>query len=296
MVKIDLSWLRTFADASETLNFRITSERLLMSQPSVTVHIRLLEESLGVILFQRNKNRVSLTEEGKLFKVEAHKILRQLEQSVENVHAFAQGYRKKWTLAISPLMAETVLPYLLKAFTRHHPDLELVIRVEESDKIAALVETGEVAAGISALPPAGKELYSEVVYEDQLVFVVPTDAYDDESGPVISAESVLRTHYLFTHHHPVFWDELLVKLSLKSTALRTMKVTQAHIAKRFIQEGLGVSFLPKSMVRRELMEGRLLEAPFDLFSLPEVVTYFVCKEMGELEKEFLGRMQAVYFS
>ena len=267
-----------------------------MSQPSVTVHIRLLEESLGVILFQRNKNRVSLTEEGKLFKVEAHKILRQLEQSVENVHAFAQGYRKKWTLAISPLMAETVLPYLLKAFTRHHPDLELVIRVEESDKIAALVETGEVAAGISALPPAGKELYSEVVYEDQLVFVVPTDAYDDESGPVISAESVLRTHYLFTHHHPVFWDELLVKLSLKSTALRTMKVTQAHIAKRFIQEGLGVSFLPKSMVRRELMEGRLLEAPFDLFSLPEVVTYFVCKEMGELEKEFLGRMQAVYFS
>lgn len=296
MVPVELAWLRTFADASETLNFRMTAERLLMSQPSVTVHIRLLEESLGVVLFQRSKNRVSLTEEGKLFKEEADKLLRQLERSVESVHSFAQGYRRKWILAISPLMAETVLPYLLKAFTNHHPDLELVIRVEESDKIEAMVERGEVAAGISALPPLNRNLYNETVYEDSLVFVVPTDAYDDESGPPVSAEGMLRSHYLFTHHHPSFWDELLVKLRLKIPGLRTMKVTQAHIVKRFIQEGLGVSLLPKSMVRRELMEGRLMETPFEMFPLPTVATYFISKEMGELEKEFLGRIQAVYFS
>lgn len=266
-----------------------------MSQPSVTVHIRLLEESLGVVLFQRNKNRVSLTEEGKLFKKETDKLLQQLEKSVESVYSFAQGYRKKWTLAISPLMAETVLPYLLKSFTNQHPDLELVVRVEESEKIEKLVETGEVNAGISAIQPMSRLLHSEIVYKDQLVFVVPNDAYDDESGPVFSAEAMLRSHYLFTHHHPVFWDELLVKMSLKVTGIRTMKVTQAHIAKRFIQEGLGVSFLPRSMVRRELIEGRLLEAPFEMFSLPEVATYFLCKEKKALETEFLKRIQAVYF-
>ncbi|MFD1031440.1 LysR family transcriptional regulator [Metaplanococcus flavidus] len=296
MIPIELAWLKTFADAAEMLNFRKTSERLLMSQPSVTVHMRLLEESLGVVLFQRVKNRVSLTEEGKLFKGEVEKSLRQLAQSVESVHSFAQGYRKKWVLAISPLMAETVLPYLLKSFTKHHPDLELVIRVEESEGIEALVESGEVTAGISALQPVSRLLHSEIVYRDQLVFVVPRDAYDDESGPVVSDEEMLRSHYLFTHHHPEFWDELLVKLSLKVPGMRTMKVTQAHIVKRFIQEGLGVSFLPKSMVRRELIEGRLMESPFELFSLPSVATYFLCREMGELEKEFLERIQAVYFS
>lgn len=291
-----MAWLKTFADAAETLNFRKTSERLLMSQPSVTVHIRLLEENLGAVLFQRNKNRVSLTEEGKLFKGEAEKLLRQLEQSVESVQSFAQGYRRKWVLAISPLMAETVLPYLLKSFTKQHPDLELVIRVEESEKIEVLVETGEVSAGISAIEPANRGLHSEVVYKDELVFVVPRDAYDDESGPVISGSGMLQSHYLFTHHHPAFWSELLIKLRLKIPGLRTMKVTQAHIAKRFIQEGLGVSFLPRSMVRRELMEGRLLEVPFDMFSLPTVATYFISKDMGDLEKEFLERIQAVYFS
>ncbi|MDN7246899.1 LysR family transcriptional regulator [Planococcus shenhongbingii] len=293
---MEISWLRTFVDTAETLNFRKTSERLLMSQPSVTVHIRLLEESLGLLLFKREKNRVALTEEGRHFYGKAQLILAQLDQSVEELQAFAQGYRKKWTLAISPLMAETILPYILKSFTKDHPDLELVIQVEESELIEGLVEMEQVSAGISALPPKRHNVVHETVYSDPILFILPRDAYDDETGPAVSGEAALQSTFLFTHHHPAYWDELLLKLRLHVTGIRTMKVTQAHIAKRFIQEGLGVSFLPKSMVRRELIEGRLMDAHFDLFPLPTVSTYFLAKEFGELEKEFLRRIQSVYFN
>lgn len=293
---MELSWLKTFIDAAETLNFRKTSERLLMSQPTVTVHIKLLEEHLGITLFKREKNRVALSEAGRLFKPQAEKVLNQLGESIEELHAFAQGYRKKWTLAISPLMAETVLPYLLKSFTKDHPDIELVIRVEESEHIEDLVETGQVSAGLSALPPLRRNIVHKTVYRDPLLFILPRDAYDDEAGPPVSAEAALQTSFLFTHHHPVYWEELLLKLRREVPGIRTMKVTQAHIAKRFIQERLGVSFLPKSMVRRELIEGRLMDAHFDLFPLPEVSTYFLVKEMGGLEREFLDRIQKVHFS
>lgn len=293
---MELSWLKTFVDAAETLNFRKTSERLLMSQPNVTVHIRLLEESLGISLFKREKNRVELTEEGRHFHGKAKSILEQVDASIDGLHAFAQGYRQKWRLAISPLMAETVLPYILKSFTLKHPDIELDIQVEESEKIEDLVESGEVSAGISALPPVRRNILHDIVYDDPLLFILPRDAYDDESGPTVSAEAMLQSSILFTHHHPLFWEELLLKLRLQVTGIRTMKVTQAHIVKRFIQEGLGVSFLPRSMVRRELIEGRLMDAHFDLFPLPQVSTYFLAKEMGELEREFLQRIQSVYFS
>lgn len=293
---MEVQWLRTFVDAAETLNFRKTSERLLMSQPSVTVHIRLLEENLGLSLFKRSHNRVSLTEEGRHFKEKAQKVLEQLDGSVEELHAFAQGYRKKWTLAISPLMAETVLPYVLRSFTEQHPEVELVIRVEESEAIEDLVEGEEVSAGISALPPMSRTIRSLVVYEDPLLFILPRDAYDDETGPAILIEETLRKSILFTHHHPVFWEELLEKLRLQIPGIRTMKVTQAHIVKRFIQEGLGTSFLPKSMVRRELVEGRLMEAHFDLFPLPTVSTYFLTKQMGALEQDFVERIQSIYFT
>ncbi|WP_298829797.1 LysR family transcriptional regulator [uncultured Planococcus sp.] len=293
---MEVQWLRTFVDAAETLNFRMSSERLMMSQPSVTVHIRLLEESLGLSLFKRSHNRVSLTEEGRYFKEKAEKVLEQLDDSVEELHSFAQGYRKKWTLAISPLMAETILPYILKAFIGEHPEVELVIRVEESEQIEALVDSEQVSAGISALPPSRRGIAQLVVYDDPLLFILPRDAYDDETGPAVSVERTLRTSVLFTHHHPVFWEELLGQLRLYVPGIRTMKVTQAYIAKRFIQEGLGASFLPKSMVRRELVEGRLMEAHFDLFPLPVVSTYFLTKHMGALEQDFLQRIQSVYFT
>lgn len=292
---MEMQWLRTFADAAETLNFRKTSERLMLSQPSVTVHIRQLEEYLGIRLFDRIKNRVVLTEEGRHFKQQAETLIEKFDSTVDELQSFAQGYRRKWTIAISPLMAETVLPYILKSFTKAHPDLELVIRVEESEAIEELVESGEVSAGISALLPVKRVILHEVVYEDPLLLIVPRDAYDDERGPVVSGEEVLQRNFIFTHHHPVFWEELLVKLRVQLPGIRTMKVTQAYIAKKFIQEGLGVSFLPKSMVRRELIEGRLMEARFDLFPLPTVATYFLSLSMGELEKDFLSRLQSVYF-
>ncbi|WP_251047632.1 LysR family transcriptional regulator [Planococcus sp. ISL-110] len=236
---MEVQCLRTFVDVAETVNFRMTSERLMMSQPSVAVHIRLLEESLGLSLFKRSHNRVSLTEEGRHFKDKAAQVLEQLDDSVEELHSFAQGYREKWILAISPLMAETILPYVLKLFIGQHPEVELVIRVEESEKIQALVESEQVTAGISVLPPLGRAIAQRVVYEDPLLFILPRDTCDDENGPVVSVGWALRNSILFTHHHPVFWEELLGKLRLHVPGIRTMKVMQAHIAKRFIQEGLG---------------------------------------------------------
>ena len=118
---MDYQWLKTFIVAAETLNFRKASEKLMLSQPSVTVHIRLLEEQLGTKLFDRVNNRVTLTDAGKVFYPEAVRLTNDVDASVNRMHAFSQGYRRNWTIAISPLMAETILPYFLRTFMeRHH--------------------------------------------------------------------------------------------------------------------------------------------------------------------------------
>ncbi|MCM3711691.1 LysR family transcriptional regulator [Sporosarcina luteola] len=292
---MDTQWLRTFVVAAETLNFRKASEKLLLSQPTVTVHIKLLEDHVGVRLFDRINNRVTLTDTGRLFYAEAAKLLAGLDDSVNRMHAFAQGYRRMWTIAISPLMAETILPYLLRTFMEKHADVELTIRVEESEKIERLVDAGEVHLGISALDAALKGIESIRIYDDPIVFITPTDSYDEESGPPVDVEEMLIGNYLLTHHHPVYWEDLLVVLRKHVPGVRTMKVTQAHIAKRFIQEGLGVSFLPHSIVRRELTEGRLMRPHFDLFQLPTVSTFILVKKKGELEEDFIREISAYYF-
>lgn len=292
---MEYQWLKTFCIAAETLNFRKASEKLVMSQPSVTVHIRLLEEHLGTTLFDRQNNRVSLSEAGRFFLPEAQQIVSSIENSVNKVFAFTQGYRRNWTIAISPLMAETILPYFLRSFMKLHPDLEINIRVEESNTIEELVETGEVNIGISALDAKQKNIESISIYEDPILFVMPVDGYDEESGPPIDVKEILQKNYLFTHHHPVFWDDLLLKLHKQVIGLRTMKVTQAHITKRFVQDGLGVSFLPHSIVRRELIEGKIMQPHFDLFELPSVSTFIIVKKKGALEEEFINQISKYFF-
>ncbi|PUB08419.1 LysR family transcriptional regulator [Paenisporosarcina sp. OV554] len=292
---MQLQWLKTFSMAAKTLNFRKTSEQLLMSQPSVTVHIKLLEDFLGVSLFDRNKNSVTLTDAGKLFIQKAENLLLQFEESVQTIHAYKQGFRRTWTIAISPLLAETILPYILRNFMKQHPDLEITIRVEESNLIESLVDSGDVHLGISAIDAHSKHLQSIPIFEEPLLFIVPVDNYDDETGPPINVMDCLRTHTLLTHHHPVFWEDVLVLLREHIPGLRTMKVSQAHITKRFIQDGLGISFLPHSIVRRELLEGRLMKVPFDLFELPKVTTYVLVKKQDDLEKEFIHLLSTHYF-
>jgi LysR family transcriptional repressor of citA len=292
---MEIQWMKTFIIAAKTLNFRKTSEQLLMSQPSVSVHIRLLEEYLGIPLFERNKNRVTLTDAGKIFVDKAEKLLQQYEDSIQSIHAYKQGFRRNWTIAISPLLAETILPHILRSFMRQHPDLEITIRVEESHLIEELVDKEDVHLGISALNSTYKHIESIPIFEEPLLFIAPVDIYDDESGPAYDEMEYLQTYTLFTHHHPVFWDDVLIKLRKQVTGLRSMKVSQAHITKRFIQEGLGISFLPHSIVRRELLEGRLMNIHFDLFELPKVTTYVIVKKQGELEKEFIQLLSSHYF-
>ncbi|MBE1554996.1 LysR family transcriptional regulator [Sporosarcina limicola] len=292
---MDYQWLKTFTLAAETLNFRKAAEKLMLSQPSVTVHIRLLEEQLGTKLFDRMNNRVTLTDAGKRFYPEALRLTDDVDATLNRMHAYTKGFRRNWIIAISPLMAETILPYLLRTFMERHPDVELSIRVEESELIEQLVDDGAVHLGISALDAKFKSIESIRIYEDPILFVMPTDPYDEESGPPIDLMDILQRNYLFTHHHPVFWDDLLFTLNKHVPGIRTMKVTQAHIVKKFIQEGLGVSFLPHSIVRRELIEGRLMQQHFDLFDLPSVSTYVLVKKKGELEEEFINQISSYYF-
>jgi len=292
---METQWLKTFCVAAEKLNFRKTAEKLMMSQPNVTVQIRLLEEQLGSPLFDRKNNRVTLSDTGKFFYPQAKQLLVEIEESFAKVHAFSQGYRRHWNIAISPLMAETILPYILRSFLKQNPDIEIGIRVEESEVIEDLILTGEVNIGISALDAHSKKVEAMRVYEDPVLFVTPTDPYDEESGPAIDVSELLKSHYLFSHHHPAFWEDLLLTLNKEVTGIRTMKVTQAHIAKRFVQEGLGVSFLPHSIVRRELIEGKLMQPHFDLFDLPTVSTFVLYKTKGDIEEEFIEALSNHYF-
>ncbi|SEN19461.1 LysR family transcriptional regulator, repressor for citA [Mesobacillus persicus] len=284
---MEFSWLTTFITAAELGNFRKTAEQLYISQPSVTVHMKLLEKELGVELFLREGKRVKLTEEGRKFLLHAKRVMKAYEEGLEDLNAYTQGYSTKFSIAISPLIADTILPYVLKTYLDQHPEVEIEVKILESVKIEEAVWKEEVDIGLSCLPSNHEQLVSELLYNDRVIFVAPHDGRDEETAPPYDEEEILTSSYLLTHNHPGYWDSLSRVIKRLYPSVRMMKVSQVHITKRFIAEGLGVSFLPISTVRRELLEGRLVEIPCQHIPLPDAATYAIMKYEHTNQQEFL---------
>lgn len=271
---MDLRLLRTFTVAARLLNFHKTAEKLYLAQPTVTAHIRQLEEGLGVELFDRTGRRVRLTPAGQRFLPHAEAVLGAYDEGVQDLLSYHQGYRSRLAIAASPLIARSVLPRAVQRFTHAHGDVEISVSILLSSEIGGAVATGRFDVGLTRQRPVERDLEVGVLYSDPVILVAGGDAGDHDTPPP-DWEELLTHQKLLTHNHPLYWDDLLLALRQRGLALRTMVVTQVDIAKRFIEEGLGVSFLPQSTVWRELMEGRLLEVPTPTFPLPIAHTYVV---------------------
>jgi LysR family transcriptional repressor of citA len=214
-------------------------------------------------------------------------LLEVYQSGLEDLNSFSQGYTSKLTLAISPLIADTILPFVLKSYTKQHPEVEISVKIIESSGIEQAVLREEVDLGLSCLNSNHPDLMCDLLYKDSVVLVAPHDGRDSESAPPLDEEEVLTSNYLLTHNHPGYWDALCRAVKNKYPRVRMMKVSQVHITKRFIVEGLGVSFLPTSTIRRELLEGRLLEVDCHSIHLPEADTYAIMKYNHSKKKDFL---------
>ncbi|SDZ43382.1 LysR family transcriptional regulator, repressor for citA [Evansella caseinilytica] len=285
---MELQWIKTFLAAADYGNFRKTAEQLFISQPTVTVHIKQLEKELGMLLFQREGKKIKLTEAGRRYRKHARKLMNVYESGMEDLQMFSQGFTTKLSLGISPLIADTVLPFVLKQYIKKHPQVEISIEIIESKDIEKAVLDEVVDIGLSCLQSFHAELKSILLYQDKVVLVAPHDGRDFESALPIDEEEILSSGHLLTHNHPGYWEGLCRTVKRFYPGIRMMKVSQIHITRRFIAEGLGVSYLPSATVRRELLEGRLIEVESRTFPLPKADTYAVLKYHHQEQKEFLA--------
>jgi DNA-binding transcriptional LysR family regulator len=88
---MDIKWVKTFIVAANYENFRMASEDLYLAQPTVTLHIKNLEEELGLQLFDRKGRHVYITPIGQRFLPHAKKILESYESGIHDIEERRQG-------------------------------------------------------------------------------------------------------------------------------------------------------------------------------------------------------------
>ncbi len=115
-VSRDIKWIKTFIVAAKYQNFRKTPAELFLTQPAITKHIRRLEETLHIQLFERVGNKITFTSAGHHFLPFAREMITKYEQGLDDFESWKQGYKRKLMIAAAPQTASSFLPLVLRNF------------------------------------------------------------------------------------------------------------------------------------------------------------------------------------
>lgn len=257
--KMDIKQLQTFLTASVTLSFTQTALLLDYAQSSITAQIKSLEEELGVVLFERLGKRITLTEEGQRLQQYAQKML---DLNVEMKKAVLNEQTQA-VLKIGAQESQCVyrLPSVLQQFQKSHPQVKIIFKPVHTTEIAKdLLQSGNL--DIAFITDAYKEtpmLHRERLIQEQLVFVsAPTDS--NEERAVFSLQQLSNETMLLTESGCSYRNQLELQLQQEgSLPIQMIEFASIEAIKQCVMAGLGITFLPKMVVEKELKNQRLQE-------------------------------------
>jgi len=170
---MELRHLRYFLVVADELHFGRAAARLRITQPPLSQQIRQLEDQLGVVLLQRTKRRVQLTDAGRAFQEAARQVLAQAEQAVQTAQRAHRGELGPLTVGFVGSAIAGIFLELLSAFRTRCPDVELTLQeLTTAQQVQALREW-RIDVGVLR-PPIGEEaLALETIGRESLVVVLP---------------------------------------------------------------------------------------------------------------------------
>ncbi len=172
---IDLTRLRAFIIAAETLSFSEASKQLHLTQPTISHHIKTLEKNLGVALFERRGNQLVLTEAGTMLIPWAKKLILQSNEIQELMGAIQNKAVGHLRIACSAASGKYVLPHIAARFRRRFPDVHVSILPCSSDEIVPRLLDDQANLAVMTHELDSHSIQAQTLYIDTIQMIVPAD-------------------------------------------------------------------------------------------------------------------------
>jgi LysR family hydrogen peroxide-inducible transcriptional activator len=158
---------------AENQNFTKAAQKCFVTQPTLSMQIQKLEDQLDVLIFDRSKKPIELTEVGKKIVTQARNIVNEsyrIQDIVDQEKGFIGG---EFKLGIIPTVMPTLLPMFLNNFVKKYPKVKLKIEELTTEEIIARINDGHLDAAIAATPLENDTIKERVLYFEPFVAYVP---------------------------------------------------------------------------------------------------------------------------
>lgn len=251
---MDLRRLEVFAKVAELGSFSRAADALFLTQPTVSEHVRALEEELGVQLLDRLGRGATPTRAGQILLGYALRMLALSREARQAIDQFQGRMSGELVVGGSTIPGEYVLPALMGQFKAKYPDISISLLIGSSRQVAEWVDEGRVEVGVVGAPPMPRALDSRELMPDELVLVVSVEHPWSGRKTVTLAE--LRDEPLIVRERGSGSREALERaLGQAGTSLAAFRVVgemgSTQAIKQAVRAGVGLSLISKRAVEDE---------------------------------------------
>ena len=250
---------------SQIRNFSQVAEKLKITQPALSKQIRILEEEVGVRLFDRNTTPVTLTPAGEHFIREAQELLYKEDQLLRSMERFRSGEAGRITIGISPFRSQYLMPGLLRRFRERYPRVQVAVReVSGSDQLRKDAAEGRFDFAVVNLPVDDSLLEVTPIEQDTLVLAVPNALSEtlpqEEDGhlPTISLRQCASLPFVVLspgQEMRQLFDKLCVSAQIHPDI--AVEVVGLSTAWAMANAGVGAALLPLQFIGRSHREEKV---------------------------------------
>lgn len=260
---MDIKQLRSFITISETKNITKAAGLLNIVQPAVSRQIHLLEEELGVNLFERGRHGMHLTHEGKVLEGYARRALKEIEAAKIELTSSDEGLKGTINIGILASLSELLSVSLMRVIKKKYPKVNLKISVGYSGNLTEWLEKGDIDLALIYGSVSSKFIDVQPIIREQLWLIGPYDSdlkYDQklELAQVALYPLILpyAPHRLRTLIEQGFNEE---NCSLNIA----VEINDLNVQKQLVKERFGFTILPLVSVKNDLQKQSIKVAPIN---------------------------------
>jgi len=264
---MEFKHLEVFVKLVENLSFSAAAEELNISQPTVSLHIKQLEEELDTPLFIRSTRELKITEEGTILYREAKDLLQQRSTLIDR---FINPNRKILRLGSSTIPTGYILPFVLSRFRKAHPNILIQVEEQNSYETIKRISARKVDAGIVGMKTDDENCEFQPIYQDEFVFITPNIPYYralQQTQP--NLKRLAQEPLIVRESGSAVKQNMELMLNAAHIAPESLhiitSINNIDVIKRLVAQGVGTSFISKIAVNDMIDRGELLA-----FSLEDV--------------------------
>ena len=261
---MNLRDLKYIVEVAREKNFARASEKVFVSQPALSMQIKKLEETLGVEIFERDKQNFLITPVGVEIVKKAEIILQESEEIKKIAKNSKDPHKGEIRIGAFPTVASYFLPNFVKNIHKKFPHLKIFLIEAKSQELINKLKSGEIDCCLLAMPIKDENIIGEKIFSEKFLLATPKGHPFSKKSKIQIKELKKQELMLLEDGHCLRDQALEICSMVKAFENQDFKATSLETLRQMVANGNGITLIPEIAVRSDdkISYVKIFNAPF----------------------------------